>query len=118
MELIRAILLKVEEDAFAYGQRVRIDGVDDVVCGKHVALIIDAGLAVGVVHRCDAYGITGGSIDRLTASGHDFCDGIRNEGIWAQVQERVLKPGAGYGLSVLVEYVRVEVHRRIFGDHQ
>jgi hypothetical protein len=60
-------------------------------------------------------GIAAASIDRLTSAGHDFCAGIRQDTIWNKAKEHILKPGAFYGLSVLVEYVRVQVHQRVFG---
>ena len=115
MNIIRQILLNVEDDKYQLGQTVILDGVEDRVCGHHVALIFDAGLAVGSLHRSSMYGIMGADIERLTSAGHDFCDGIRQDTIWKKAQEHILKPGASYGLSILVEWVKLEVHQRVFG---
>jgi hypothetical protein len=116
MEIIRSILLNVESDKYRYGQRVRLDGVPDDVCGNHVALLFDAGLADGQLLRTPARGIVGATIERLTSAGHDFCDGIRQETIWNKAKKHILKPGASYGLSILVEYVKLQVHQQIFGS--
>ncbi len=116
MDIIRQILLNVEDDKYPYGGRVHLDGVPDEICGHHAALIFDAGLAEGRVIKTDAHGIVSASVDRLTSAGHDFCDGIRQDTIWNKAKEHILKPGASYGLSVFVEWVKIEVHRRVFGD--
>lgn len=115
MDLIRTILLQAEADTFAYGQTVIIEGVDARTCGQHVALMIEAGLVEGRVMKNDAIGIFGASIERLTNTGHDFCDGIRQDTIWNKAKEHVLKPAASHGLSVLVEYVKVLVRQQVFG---
>jgi len=115
MDIIRQILLNVEDDKYPYGGRVHLDGVPDEICGHHVALIFDVGLAEGRLKKTDAHGIVSASVDRLTSAGHDFCDGIRQDTIWNKAKEHILKPGASYGLSVFVEWVKVEVHRQVFG---
>jgi hypothetical protein len=115
MDIIRQILLNVEDDKYQLGERIRLPGVPDDICAKHVALILDAGLAIGRTHKSDSYGIVAADIERLTSAGHDFCDGIRQDTIWNLAKEHIIKPGASYGLAVLVEWVRVEVRRRVFG---
>ena len=111
MDIIRQILINVEDDKYQLGETVHLDGVPDEICGRHVALILDAGLAVGHLHKSDSYGIVGADIERLTSAGHDFCDGIRQDTIWNKAKEHLLKPGASYGLSMLVEWVKIEVRR-------
>jgi hypothetical protein len=115
MDIIRQILLNVEDDKYPYGSYVRLDGIPDEVCAHHVALIFDAGLAEGRLIKTDAHGIVGASVDRLTSAGHDFCDGIRQDTIWNKAKEHLLKPSAKYGLSIFVEWVKVELHRQAFG---
>src|SRR4051812_6251945 len=105
MEIIRQILINVEDDKYPYGARVCLDGVPDETCAYHVALILDAGLAEGEVIKTDGCPYAAAMIHRLTSAGHDFCDGIRQDTIWNKAKEHVIKPGASYGLAVLVEYV-------------
>jgi hypothetical protein len=114
MNIIRQILLNVEDDKYPYGGRVNLDGVSDQICGHHVALIFDAGLAEGRLIKSADIGIAAASIDRLTSAGHDFCDGIRRDTIWHKVQERFIKPGASFGFPVVIEFVKLELHRIAF----
>jgi hypothetical protein len=115
MELIRQILLNVEADKYQIGEPIKIDGIAEDVCGMHVALIFDAGLAEGRLVKSSER-IAWAMIFRLTSAGHDFCDGIRNDTIWNKAKENILKPGASYGLSILIEYVKVQVHKQVFGS--
>ena len=115
MDIIRQILLNTEDDKYPYGARVSLDGVPDQTCAYHVALILDAGLAEGRVLKSSSSPYVAAMIDRLTSAGHDFCDGIRQDTIWNKAREHILKPGASYGLSILVEYVKLQVHQRVFG---
>lgn len=115
MDIIRKILLNAEDDVYPYGGNVTLEGVSAQTCAYHVALMIDAGLVDGRVtpsHRCP-YEFA--RIDRLTNAGHDFADGIRKDTIWNMALEHVIRPGASYGLSVLVEYVKAQVHLQVFG---
>jgi hypothetical protein len=115
MELIRRILLEVEDDKFVYGARIEFEGHSSQTCAYHVALILDAGLAVGEVLKTPSTPYFAAMIHRLTSSGHDFCDGIRNDTIWNKAKQKVIKPGASYGLSVLIEWVKIEVRQMVFG---
>lgn len=115
-ELLRKILLNVEADQYPYGGRVHIEGAADEIVGRHVALLLDAGLVEGRLITTSSHGIVGASIDRLTNSGHDFVDGIKQDTLWQRAKDHLLKPGAEYGLSILVEWVKLQVHQRIFSD--
>jgi len=115
MELIRTILLNVEDGKYAYGRRIHVDGVSLDVCAYHVALMQDVGLVDAKVIQSSDSPTAAALIFRLTSAGHDFCDGIRQDTIWNKAKEHILKPGASYGLSVFVEWVKLEVHQRVFG---
>lgn len=117
MEIIRQILLNVEDDKYPYGARVHLDGISDQICAYHVALMQYAGLVEAEVINTDAHPHVAAMIHRLTSAGHDFCDGIRQDTIWNKAKEHILKPGASYGLSILVEYVKIQLHQKVFGGH-
>lgn len=116
MDIIRSILINAENDKYPYGARVQLDGVSDEVCAYHVALMQDAGLVDARILKSVGSPHAAAMIHRLTSSGHDFCDGIRNDTIWNKAKEHIIKPGASWGLSVLVEYVKVQVHQKVFGN--
>ena len=115
LEIIRSIMLNAEADKYPYGSSVRLEEVDDIICAKHVALILDEGLAEGRLIKTDAHGIVAGQIDRLTSRGHDFCDGIRQDTIWNTVREKIIKPGVSYTMSAVIEMVKIQVQRQVFG---
>lgn len=108
-------MLNVEDDKYPYGGDVRLDGVDSIICAHHVALILDAGLAEGRLIKTDDVGIVAGQIDRLTSLGHDFCEGIRQDTIWNKVKDKIIKPGAAYTISAVIEYVKISVRQQLFG---
>jgi hypothetical protein len=112
-DIIRRILFNVQEDKYPYGGAVHLDGVSDEVCGHHVALIIDVGLAEGRLIETDAQGIVAGVIYRLTPAGHDFCDAIRDEAIWNKAKQD-LGSGSSYGLAVLINRVNINVRQNYF----
>ena len=67
MELIRQILLNVEEDKYPYGASVRLDDVSYEVCAYHAALIFDAELAEGEIIKTSECPYADAMIHRLTA---------------------------------------------------
>lgn len=115
MDIIRKILLNAEDDLYPYGAHVTLEGVPIETCAYHVALMIDAGLVKGHVTETNYCPHVSARIDSLTNAGHDFANGIRKDTIWNMVLENVIKPGASYGLSVLVEYVKTQVRIQVLG---
>jgi hypothetical protein len=55
------------------------------------------------------------NVFRLTWDGHDFLDATRDSKIWKLAKERVLKPGVSWTFSILVEWLKQEARKRIFG---
>jgi hypothetical protein len=98
MELIRAILLKVEESE-GFGSEVTIPGFTPDQVGYHNYLLVDAGLEVGtdVTHlgsKCREF-----VINDLTWAGHDFLDAAREPERWKKAQTIFSKMG-GVSLHV------------------
>lgn len=110
MELIRLLLLEEEqgeappelanysEEHVLYNYALMAD-----------ARLIDAELIpeVGVPQAV--------TIRRLTWAGHDFLDATRDNKVWTLAKEKVLKPGASWTFSLLVEWLKQEAHKKIFG---
>lgn len=115
MDIIRQILLNAEDDKYPYGGHVHLDGIPNETCAYHVALMQDAGLVEARVIKTSSCPYAAALIHRLTSAGHDFCDGIRQDTIWNKAKEHILQPGASYGLSILVEYVKIQIRERVFG---
>ena len=101
MDLIRAILLAVEEQADADDRELRIDGAPaDEVLAYHFLLLDDAGLIesrpmgnVGYYRLLEP--------KRLTWAGHEFLDAARNDDLWEQAKRMVLEKTGGQAMELL-----------------
>src|SRR5438132_7315770 len=112
VNIIRQILLNTEADKYQYGGRVRVDGISDEICARHVALIFDEGLAEGRLIKTNAHGIVGASIDRLTSAGHDFLDAARNDDVWNATKTRIGQAGS-WTLRLVLDILKEEAKRRL-----
>ena len=101
MDLIRTILLAVEEQADADNRELRIDDAPtDEVLAYHYLLLDDAGLiearhmgTVGYYRLLEP--------KRLTWAGHEFLDAARNEALWEQAKRMVFEKTGGQAMEVL-----------------
>lgn len=115
MELIRQILHKTEALEFID------DDPYEPYCGEtysevyQIALMKDAGLVDAKIK------VTGGipseaRIIRLTWAGHDFLDSTRDSEIWKKAKELIIKPGVSWTFQILVEWLKQEARKRVFGS--
>ncbi len=54
-------------------------------------------------------------LNRLTMSGHDFVDAIKDETIWNKAKDHFFKPAVSWTLNILLEYMKEEIRRQVFG---
>lgn len=112
MELIRNILFEVE----AHDSSKPCFQIVDANCAYQVALMKEAGLVEAIVCE-DQQGLpTAAVILRLTWIGHDFLDSSRDNKLWKLAMDNVIKPGASWSFSILVEWLKREARRRLLGD--
>lgn len=111
---MRSILFACE--AVPAGSTPEIDALgslcaDRAALVEHVALLSEAGL-LSVI---DASSHDGGHyiIQRLTWTGHEFLDSVRDDGLWKKAKEHVLKPGASWTFDILKEWAKHEVKQRL-----
>jgi hypothetical protein len=110
MELVRLILLAVEgsEDAAAKSQERSTEER-----AYHVALLLDAGFIIGkTTNNADGHP-NGYFVTRMTWTGHEFLDALRDETIWKKAKEHVLKPGASWTFDILKEWAKQEIKERL-----
>jgi len=92
MELVRLILLKIEEHPHAMGfVPLEFEGVPDDVVSYHVKLLADH----GIIEATNASSLRGicWRAKRLTWDGHDFIEAIREESNWSRAKKWVLDAG-------------------------
>ena len=101
MELIRAILLKVETEGtspIGWIEDFGIDGYEDEMVSYHVWMLHQAGL----IEALDGSTMEGFSYDPrcLTWSGAEFLESIRDAEVWRKTKEGAAKAG-GAGVELL-----------------
>jgi hypothetical protein len=110
MDLIRAILLKVEENPHGFmPSKLEVDGYTKEEIGYHVYLMGQAGLAEVLTSRRDMAESPSAVLKNLTWQGHEFLGASRNQTIWEQAKAILPKAGDGsFGLwqSVLTDLVK------------
>lgn len=109
MEIIRLLLQQQEtseanEDLKQYAEEIVM---------YHIALMLDAGLIEGYIHRDNGGKPIGASIVRMTWAGHEFLDSTRDLSIWNKAKEKVLNPGISWTFSMLTEFLKAEAQRRL-----
>lgn len=104
-DLLRRILFKFEDaDDWVFVLREHLNmPADERRFQYHVKLAADAGLVASV----------GKSTYRLTNSGHDFLDAIRDEGIWEKTKRQVAETGGNATLDILKQLATGALKKKI-----
>ncbi len=78
LNLVREILLAVEDSKGPIRGVPKIEGYPESQIGYHVIILNEAGLLTAVTERIGKQ-ILVVSVERLTWKGHEYLDGLRNE---------------------------------------
>lgn len=112
MDLIRTLLLEIEDKHDGSGRdvKIKIEGRSHEEVTEHLFMLDEAGLIEGR----DASHLQGRHmlVLRMTWHGHEFLDGIRDPKIWAETKEGAKKVGA-FSLDVLSAIARGIVKKKI-----
>src|SRR3569833_1063146 len=106
MDVVRSLLQQIEATKEGY---TFVRGID----AQHAAILIDAGLIHGHLHRSDAHGVMSANIERLTWSGLDFLDSMREDTLRNKAKERVLVPGVSWTFDILKEWLKFEAKKKL-----
>jgi Hypothetical protein (DUF2513) len=117
MDLIRDILLALEENPDLNGQSVyrgraneffEKKGVSDDDVAYHLRLLIDPHYVIG------SYDQTSGTfeIERLSMDGHDFLDSVRDPDLWNKTKKGALAAG-GFTLALLADIAKGLIKKNI-----
>ena len=94
MDLVRKILLKIEEEQNEFPlMNIEIDGYDMATVNYHCKLLYEAGLISGYKASTSMSGLDGFMVDSLTWEGNDFLDKIRDNSIWHKTKDAITKKG-------------------------
>lgn len=113
-DLIRQILREVEASPARtpLAGRPNYEGFDEDTAVEHIDLLIEAGLLQGKITPF----LDGGvhvNIQRLTWKGHDFLDAMKDDSIWAQAKESILKPVGGVAFDVLLDWLKWKMAEKL-----
>ena len=117
MDLIRTLLLKVEEMPIPAGEVWGIDwsdeffdisGYDRDTAIKHFALLMEAGF----IAAPSSQGMTQFILTGLSWQGHEFIDSIRSPEVWSKTKAG-MKTIGGFGLDLMVQVAKAEGKRLI-----
>jgi hypothetical protein len=100
MDIVRRILFAVEDASAPVEQ---LDDCEDSVFSYHVAILIESGLVRGDVSDGHNLQPVGGSIFRLTWSGHEFLDAARNDSVWHKTTGSIRSKGLSLTFDLLKE---------------
>jgi Hypothetical protein (DUF2513) len=95
MELIRKMVLLVEDHLDGNAPDIKIDGYTASQIGYHSYLLVSGGLAVGDCMTDSGDTGPNYSIRYLTPAGHDFAESVRNQYIWDEVWNEIQDKGLG-----------------------
>ncbi len=114
LELIRKIVLKMEDAPTGWAPDLKIEGYSDAKIAYHCYLVADAGLAKG--HDVTTAGSSGPEwmLSYLTWAGHEFAEAARDEGRWKQALGVVKEKGGAVTIAVLTELL-TSLMKRAFG---
>lgn len=101
LDLIRKMLLAVEEAPSGWAPDLKFEGFADAQVNYHAYLLIDAGLARGA--DVTTHGSEGPEaiLQSLTWEGHEFVEAARDETRWQKAKGLVAEKGGGITLDVL-----------------
>jgi hypothetical protein len=123
IELIRAILLKVEE--IPIGQTIssplKINEYDEDIIAEHVRLLYEQGyIDARIVEEFDSYDLVGSpqvesyTITRLLNDGHDFIADTKNPTVWKKTLDSIASKGGDVSLAI-VKTVAAKIVSGYFG---
>lgn len=113
MEIIRTVLLKVEEKCPPYGnERFSKDdfpGYDWMTVWSHARLLEDIGFFQGVSHEV---GIDCFSVHGLSWEGHEFLESIRDPETWRKIKE-IAQDLKNFGIGTIKTISRIDLKQKI-----
>jgi len=102
LELIRRIMLSIEAE-----EGIDLSDIPQNVCVYHRALIIEAGLATGMISESGGLP-TAVVIHRLTWAGHEYLDAVRGDAVWEKTKSLFKREGLAMTFD-LVKTVAIKI---------
>lgn len=102
MDLVRAILLALEEHEHGHAPRkLAIDGYSEEQVGYHVHLMGEPGLLRTVDTTCMGSSSPSAIALGMTWEGYEFLEAARQPSTWQKAKDRITRSGAALSFEVL-----------------
>ncbi|MCW0020045.1 DUF2513 domain-containing protein [Rhizobium sp. BT-226] len=114
MDLVRDLLMQIEEFDQGLGGDVEIEAEnhEPQVIAEHLRLLVEARLIEGDAVPDDQYAFDHIVPTRLTWSGHDFLESVRDAEIWRKTKEGALS-AKGFTLDLLQDLAKGFLKNRL-----
>lgn len=112
MDLIRKILLDLEQSDIARYKQMELEGYDGSAIGYHCYLLAQAGLIEASDASSNSHLLPHFIPLYLTWDGHEFLNGVKDPSAWEKVK-RTAAPAGGFVFSLAKEIIMDELKRRI-----
>lgn len=88
------------------------EGYSERVVIEHLEILIEAGLVVGTI--IETLGDSGTPmVSRLSWTGHDFLDAMRDETIWNRAKNTVLKRAGGITFEIFMDWLKWQMRTKL-----
>jgi predicted transcriptional regulator len=113
LEIIRYILLEVEkaDDYNVKLKELAADASTRKTISHHINLLIDSGYIEATKTRNVGNRYEDFLIKRITSSGYDYLDNVRNNQVWEETKKQIV----GFGSSVSLDVVKTVSGKIILG---
>lgn len=101
MDLIRSILLAVEDESGEMWKSLRNKGYSEEQTGFHTYLLGRAGLLTTIESQGDADRYPSADVLHITWDGYDFLEQVRKPAIWEAAKRKVAENGVGMTIELL-----------------
>jgi hypothetical protein len=113
MELVRQILLKLEEHPHGFAPRLEVPGFTDEQIGYHAAIMGEAGLLHA--RPITAHGASSPSAlpIYLTWAGYEFLASAKDESTWKKGTSLVMSKAGAIGFDILKAVLMAEIRSKV-----
>jgi hypothetical protein len=108
LELIRKILVVLEDKRSTIAEELPIDGYDENIVAFHINLLIEAGFVKGVLGD-ELNGAITAYASSMTWAGYEFLDVSRNDTAWLKAKKVLKEKSISVSVSILTKLLTMYV---------
>lgn len=110
LELIRIILLQIEQHVVLEPFDMQIDGYEQGLVNFHLQLLDEAGLIEIFLDKDETGSILIAQPIRITWNGYEFLDMARNNSIWEKSKKFISQKSISVSISLFIEVMKIMIN--------